>query len=237
MAGVQKLSAVTPPEPVRAEQASQSPNRDERMNVLIIGAAGKTGRLTVDRAVAAGHTVTALVRTPANDQVPAGVRVVAGGATDPAVVATAMAGQDAVIDTVGGKTPWKTTTLERDVAATLLTAMEAATVRRLVFTSALGVGDSTAQSAFLYRTLFLTTFLRGSTADKLAAEERVRQAGVDFVLVRPAILKDGPAAGGVRVFTGHDVAHQITRADVAQFLVDQLESDTHLGQAVTIATR
>ncbi len=207
------------------------------MNVLIVGANGKTGRLAVERAVAVGHTVTAFVRDPSKYTAPPGVRVAAGSAADAAAVAAAMRGQEAVLDAVGGRTPWKHTTLEQDVARTLVAAMAAAGTRRLIVTSALGVGDSTAQSGLVYRTVVLRTFLRGSTADKAAAEQVVRTAGIDYVLVRPAILKDTPATGNVRVFIGSEIAHQITRADTAQFLVDQLTTDAHLGRAVTIANR
>jgi putative NADH-flavin reductase len=209
------------------------------MNVLVIGAAGKTGKLTVQRAVAAGHAVTAFVRDATKYTAPPGVTVATGDATDPASVAAAMAGQQAVIDTVGGKTPWKHTELERTVAAAVLAAMRQHAVRRLIAVSALGVGDSTAQSGFLYEHLLLPTFLRGSTADKAAMEAAVRQAsaagGIDYVLVRPAILTDQPATGSVRTFDGDHTAHKITRADVAAFLVEQLTSDAHLNRAVTIA--
>ncbi len=207
------------------------------MNVLILGAAGKTGRLTVERAAAAGHAVTAFVRDAAAYAAPPGVKVATGDATSAAAVAAAVAGQQGVIDTVGGKTPWKHTTLERDVAAAVLTAMRQHAVRRLVVVSALGVGDSVAQSGLVYRRLILPTFLRGSTADKTAMEAAVRAAAgtIDAVLVRPAILSDRPATGSVRTFTGTDIAHKVTRADVAAFLVDQLTSDAHLNRAVTIA--
>jgi hypothetical protein len=49
------------------------------------------------------------------------------------------------------------------------------------------------------------------------------------------VLNDHAATGNVKVFQGHDTAHTITRADVAQFCVDQLTSDEHVGGAVTIA--
>ena len=204
------------------------------MNVLIIGAAGRTGELVVERALAAGHTVTALVRNPAAYHAPPTGRVVSGDATDPTRLADAMVGQDAVIDTVATKTPYRLTTLEADVAKAILTAMEPAGVRRLIVTSALGVGDSVAQAGLLYR-LLMPMFLRGVIPGKTAMEDAVRQAGVDFVLARPPVLTDGPPTGSARPFTGRQTAHRITRADLAQFLVDQLQSDAHLGRAVTIA--
>ena len=209
------------------------------MNVLVIGAAGKTGRLTVERAVAAGHTVTAFVRDAAKYPAPPGVKVAAGDATDPVALTSAMAGQDAVIDTVGGKKPWKHSELERTVARAVLTAMRQHGTRRLIVVSAYGVGDSIAQVGFVVRHLVLPTFLRGSTADKAAMEAVVRTAhsvgGPDYVLVRPAVLSDRPPTGHVNIFEGEQTAHKVTRADVATFIVEQMTTDAHLNRTVTIA--
>jgi putative NADH-flavin reductase len=205
------------------------------MNVLIIGAAGKTGAIVVERAVAAGHVVTAFVHDAATYRAPANVRVVAGDATDRASLDKAMAGQDAVIDTIGGKTPYRKTALERSVAGAVVAAMKANGVRRVIVISAFGVGDSADQVGWFVGHVIVPTWLRGSTEDKAAMDSVVRASGVDFVIVRPAMLTDDPATGTVKVFQGHDTAHKITRADVAQFCVDQLTSDAHLGRAVTIA--
>ena len=205
------------------------------MNVLIMGAAGKTGAIVVERAVAAGHVVTAFVRDAAMYRPPANVRVVAGDATDQASVNKAMAGQDAVIDTIGGKAPYRKTTLERSIAGTVVAAMKANGARRVIVISSFGVGDSADQASWFVEHVIVPTWLRGSTEDKAATEAVVRASGIAFVLVRPARLTDHAATGNVKVFQGHDTAHQISRADVAQFCVDQLTSDEHVGRAVTIA--
>lgn len=206
------------------------------MNVFVSGAAGKTGRLIVEMAVAVGHDVTALVRDVGRYDAPSGVRVLRGDATDPATLAHGMAGQDAVIDAVGGKTPWRTTDLERTVARAIVAAARQHGTRRIIAISSLGVGDSTAHAPLLLR-LLLPTFLRGSTADKAAMEREIERAGIPYVLVRPAVLNDQPAVGAVRVLTGTEKGRQITRADVAAFVVEQLTTDTHLNRAVTIANR
>jgi putative NADH-flavin reductase len=206
------------------------------MNVLVIGAAGKTGRLVVERAVAAGHRVTSFVRDRGRYTAPPEVHIVTGDATDPAMVSVAMAGQDAVIDVIAGKTPWRTTALERTAARAIVAAARQHGTRRLIAVSAIGVGDSTAHAPLLVRFLLLPTFLRGSTADKAAMEREVEDAGVPFVLVRPAVLNDRPAAGSTRVLAGSEKGRQISRADVAAFVVEQLTSDTYLNRAVTIAT-
>lgn len=205
------------------------------MKVLVIGAGGKSGQQVVEKALAAGHAVTALVHDAADYHAPAGVRVVAGDATDAATVDQAVAGQDAVVDAIGGHTPYLKTQLERNTAKVVVAAMQHHGVRRLVVISVLGIGDSAEQGTFLYEYLMKPTFLRGAIPDKEAMEAEVKQSDLDYVLVRPPFLTDDPATGKVHVVTGEDKAHKITRADLAQFIVDQLTQDTCLGQAVTVA--
>ena len=205
------------------------------MNVLVIGAAGKTGKAVVEQALAAGHRVTAFVRRAADYQ-RTDVRVVEGEAADRVAMEAAVLGQDAVLDTIGGKTPYKTTTLESSAARTIIAAMRRQGARRLVVTSMLGVGDSLANSSLLLR-LLVVTFLRGADKDKTAMEEAVKASGLDWVILRPAILTDDPAQGKVEVFraeTGRK-ANKMTRADLASFMVAQLTTDEHLHQTVSIA--
>lgn len=205
------------------------------MNVLVIGAAGKTGSAVVERALAAGHEVTAFVRS-ATEYKGAGARVVEGDAADPAAMDGAMTGQDAVIDTVGGKTPYKAITLETSIANAVVASMKRKGARRLIVTSMIGEGDSKANTPF-YDKLLLHTFLHGATKDKADMEAAVEDSSLDWTILRPAILTDDPAKGDVRVFAAEtgEKAHKITRADLAAFMVDQLTSEKHLRRAVTIA--
>lgn len=207
------------------------------MKVLVVGAAGKTGRAVVEQAVEEGHEVTAFVHSDSGYDVP-GVAVRIGDATDPETVGAAVKGQDAVVDTVGGKTPYKPTTLETSVAETIVAAMQHHGVRRLVVTSSVGVGDSTANTPLMVKIL-QRTFLRGAGPDKARMESTVRGSGLDWVITRPAVLTEKPATGEVRIFTtdSRDKAQAITRADLATFLVAQLTRNDHLGRAVTLANR
>ena len=205
------------------------------MKILVIGAAGKTGAAVVEQAVAAGHEVTAFVRK-ADEYKGSNVRVFEGDATDSVAMNEAIAGQDAVLDTIGGKTPYKETTLESSAAHTIISCMQRNGVRRLVVTSMLGEGESKANSP-VYEKLLLSTFLRGADKDKAAMESAVESSGLEWVILRPAILSDDPATGNVRVFSAEsgEKAHKITRADLAAFMVAQLSNNEHLHQAVTIA--
>lgn len=203
------------------------------MKILVFGATGKTGGLVVDAALAKGHEVTVLVRDPARFTTP-GVRVVAGDATKSADVLLAMKGQDAVIESIGGTTPYKATTLETTSVRNIVSAMQTQGVRRLVVTSMMGLGDSRAQAPIWYRYLLMKTFLRGSTPDKANMEAVVRASGLEYVIARPPILKDEPATGTAKVLEPGVTGHAINRADLAAFLVDQVSSDRYVGRAVTV---
>jgi putative NADH-flavin reductase len=145
-----------------------------------------------------------------------------------------MQGQEAVIETIGGTTPYRTTTLERIAAQNIIDAMHTAGARRLILVSMMGIGDSQAQTPFWYRYLLMPTFLRGPTKDKIATEEKVRASGLEYVIVRPPLLTEGPPTGKVIALGSGATGHKITRADLANFLVDQLNSDQHLRSAVTV---
>ncbi len=210
------------------------------MKVLVLGASGKTGRLVVDRALAAAHSVkalvhdtTALVEAPFSD----GVQITQGDVHDAETVRTALAGCDAVIDALGGKQPYLKTDLEASAARVVLRAMHELGTRRLVVVSVLGAGDSGHQAPFWYEHLLLPTFLRGTLPDKNAMEAAVMASELEWVVVRPPVLSDADPRGSVTVIGEQGTAHSVTRADLAQFLVDQLTDDTHLGKAVVVANR
>ena len=203
------------------------------MNLLVFGATGKTGRLVIERALAKGHTVTALVRDPIKLTRP-NVRVFAGNATNPSDVLAAMRGQQAVIETIGGTTPYQSTTLETDAIQAIIHAMHEEHVQRLISVTMMGIGDSRAQAPFWYRYLLMPTFLHGSTEDKTHKEAAIASSHLDYVIVRPPILKDTAPLGYVTLLRPHATGHTITRADLANFLVDQLETNTNLSRAVTV---
>jgi putative NADH-flavin reductase len=206
------------------------------MKVLVLGAGGKTGRLVIERAVAAGHTVTALAHTVnEKEQFPDSVNLVHGDVRNPSRLDQVMTGQDAVIDTLGGKTPWAETDLESSAADVVIQVMKRNDVKRLVVVSVLGEGDSEEQAGWFYQHLMMPTFLRGALKDKAAMEQKVEASGLDFVIVRPPVLSDSDPTGMTKIVSSGETARKITRGDLAQFLVDQLTSDVYLSQEITVA--
>ena len=204
------------------------------MKVVIFGAGGKTGSLVVERALASGHSVTVFVHDRSKPEAPE-VRVLVGDAADAEAVRSAVSDQDAVIDALGGKTPYKETEMEATAARNIVAAMQEQGVKRLLVISMLGVGDSKEQTPFWYEYLMKPTFLRGADKDKSAMESEVKGSGLEFVIARPPLLTDDAATGSVKVVSGDTKAHKITRADLAEWIVQQLTSDAYLGQAVVVA--
>ncbi len=205
------------------------------MNVLNLGAAGKTGSALVDQAITRGHTVTAFVHS-ADESLRTDVRLLEGDARDHASILAAVQSQDAVIDALGSHIPFLETTLETDTARNVITAMTEARVRRLLVISTIGEGESTRNVHDFYKHFIMPTLLRGVMKDKAGLEAAVEHSELDWTIVRAAGLRDGDAKG-IRVVTpaSDEKVRFITRADVAAFLLDQLTSTEFLHQAVGIA--
>ena len=212
------------------------------MKILVIGAAGKTGEVIVEQAVGQGHTVTAFVHNAQEEAAKRfgekGIRVIEGDVLHINALQSAMAGQEAVFDALGGHTPWKETTLETSAARNIIAAMKAHGVKRLLVVSAIGVGDTKDLVPGWYEHLIMPTLLRGAMKDKEAMEPEVEASGLEWTLVRPGHLVDGEVTGKVLTFEPGQgqTAHKITRADVAAFLLQCLAEGTYKEQAVNIAS-
>jgi putative NADH-flavin reductase len=190
------------------------------MKLLILGASGPTGRFVVDRAIDCGDTVTVLARRPeALDEIAERVNVIAGDATSSGDVAKAMAGQDAVICALGRGRSVRADDLFTRAAQAVVEAAKETGVSRLVWLSSFGVGDTYA-SANAVQKMMYRTFLRNIYANKKASEDKIRSSGLDWTLVYPTALTNGPARGVYRVDDRLKMKPlaRISRADVAEFL-------------------
>jgi putative NADH-flavin reductase len=207
------------------------------MKLLIIGATGGTGRQLVAQALAAGHEITALVCNPEKVRTRhEWLRLVQGDILDPGSVDSAVSGQDAVLSSLGTRSIFGRVVIFSEGTKNLLNAMTNHGVRRLVCISGIGAGDSRGHGGFLYDKLVLPVFLKRIYDDKDRQEELIRQSDLDWIIVRPGFLTNGPATGNYRVLTdltGVTVG-RISRADVAAFMLAQLEKDQSLRRAVTL---
>ena len=206
------------------------------MKVLILGATGGTGQHALKHALAQGHDVTILVRRP--ETVPAdarGVRVAVGDVRDSGAVAGAVRGQDAVVSALGVGRSFKPEGLIAAATPVILKAMADAGVKRLVFTSAYGVGDTWQDVPTIPRVV-MKILLRGVYADKLAGDQAVRASALDWTLVHPTTLTDKPGSGKYRVGERLTLSGlpTVSRADVGAFLVSQVSDLTYSRRSVLI---
>jgi putative NADH-flavin reductase len=206
--------------------------------VLVLGATGRTGRELVAGALAQGHQVSALVRDQGRlrDADPR-LRVVSGSATDPASIEKAVAGQQAVLCALGPRSPLELarSVLMRRSVRSLVASMERSGASRLILLSALGVGESARQAPAMSRIAF-ATLLRQVAKDKERAERVVRASGLDWTIVYPPSLTNGPASGGYRHGETLRVGPmaRISRADVADFMLSQLADRAYSRRAAII---
>lgn len=215
------------------------------MKVLIFGATGATGRCLMDQALVLGYKVTAFARNPSAmpqgglHKAPAeghdGLSVVRGDVLEPASVEAAMVGQDAVLCALGVKSLSGTTVLSTGTK-NIIAAMEKSGTRRIVCESSLGVGDSRNQTGFVFGKIIVPLIFKGLFEDKERQERALRQSNLEWVIVRPARLTNDPPKGEYRVVTDNaKVGIQISRADVADFMLEQLTHERYLKKTVAIA--
>ena len=122
--------------------------------------------------------------------------------------------------------------------AILVPTMEKAGVRRLVAVTGFGAGDSRWAISPLQRLPFRLVLGRAYD-DKDVQETRIRRSGLDWTIVRPGILLRGKATGIYRVLDQPSSWRNglIARADVAHFIVGQIEGPTQIGRAVVLISR
>jgi uncharacterized protein YbjT (DUF2867 family) len=207
------------------------------MNILVLGATGATGRLIVSQALAKRHVVVALVRSKAGAADLAGAELVEGDARDAAALTRAVAGCDAVVSSLGtAMSPFREVTMLSTATRALVGVMAKQNIRRLVCITGIGAGDSRGHGGFFYDRLFLPLMLRNVYEDKDRQENAIRASALDWIIVRPTALNDKPPRGHIRALTDLSGIQggTIARADVADFVVQQLTADTWLRKAPLI---
>ncbi|MDE4912213.1 NAD(P)H-binding protein [Methylobacterium sp. 092160098-2] len=207
-------------------------------HVLVIGASKGIGLETTKAALAAGHRVRAFARSAAGIGLSdPSLERFTGDAVNAADVAAALDGVDVVVQALGVPTRdlIRPVRLFSEATNLLVPAMETAGVKRLIAVTGFGAGDSRDAIGLLQQLPFRLMFGRAYD-DKDAQEMRIRRSSLDWTLVRPGVLTPGAATGRYKVLTEPASWRNglISRADVAGYIVAQIDHPSHERKAVVL---
>jgi putative NADH-flavin reductase len=196
------------------------------MKLIVFGATGATGLEILKQAPALGHTVTSFARSNALPGT-----VITGSVLDEAAVTDAIRGHDVVLSCLGTR-PWRHENICSDGIRVIAKAMQATGVKRLIALSTQGAGDS--EVGTLAKP-FARVILGRAFKDKEVMERELEGTSLDWVVVRPGILTNGAGRGTWRVSTTNELrGGKIARADVAAFMLQQLEAREYVGKRPVI---
>jgi uncharacterized protein YbjT (DUF2867 family) len=206
--------------------------------LIIFGATGGTGNAALRLALVRGWDVTAFVRDPKKLEIPerSSIRIFKGDVLDAESVAEAVDGHDGVLVSLGGGTgqAFSRNTVCSEGTKNIVHGMQKAGVKRIVVISSMGAGKSAEHT-----NRFVKWILKYPLEDKNNQEAIVKESGLEYVIVRPTGLTNGPFSAGAVVVDSEKEAvpfNQVSRNDVALFALDQFSSSEYLGKAPGICS-
>ena len=202
------------------------------MRVLIIGASKGIGLETTRQALDAGNHVRALARSATAIAISnPNLEKMRGNALKTEDVETAIVGMDVVIQTLGIGLGYlfRPVHLFSDATRVLIEAMRSQGVKRLICVTGFGAGDSRARISCLQRLPFQIVFGRAYD-DKSLQEQLIKESELDWTIARPGVLTGGPQTDQYKILSEATQWRNgiISRADVAEFLVRQIEDQTYI---------
>ena len=205
------------------------------MKIIVFGATGGVGKRVVEQAVENGFEVTAFVRTPSKLEVShENLSVVKGDAYNPAEVAAAIAGHDAVVSCLGSSQGMKKSTELQEMVKNIVAGMQEHGVERIVYTASAGIyGELPGVSGKL-----MMGVLKNALKDHRAAVDSIEAHGLAYTIVRPMGLMNGPFSGKYREAAEGvpEKSKSISRADVAHFILKALNDKKYENTSIGIAT-
>lgn len=216
------------------------------MNIAIFGASGATGTLLTQRCRAAGYNVAALLRAPEKFPLRGQVHAIQGSPFDLTSVQMTIVGADVVLSALGANSLKKEDVLERAVpqivTAMQQTASEAKPVRRIIVLGSAGalptsLNKQPAWRRWIVQNLVYSTFLKWPVASQISQWNNLRQSDLDWTMVMPPMLTNGPGRGKYRI-DGDALPRngsRISRADVADFMMQQIGNPQWIKKGVYIA--
>jgi putative NADH-flavin reductase len=208
------------------------------VRLAVFGATGRTGKELVEQALAAGNEVVVYARNPSKLGIAEErLTTVQGGLTDRALIEHAISGADAVISVLGPRGGSKDKPLTQGMQ-NIIAAMDRRAVRRLIVSSTLSAKDQNDMPEFRARALvFLVKVIMHAAYEEIVGvAEAVRASDLDWTLVRLSMLNNKARTGRVRAgYLGRgEVGTWISRADLAEFMLQQVKDKKFVKQAPAI---
>ena len=201
------------------------------MKLLIIGGTGRTGQDLIKQALEQGYNLPALVRNPEKVRIThQNLSVIKGNVLDFDKVQEVVAGQDAVLSSLGHKRFFIKTDILSEGTKNIIHAMEKYNVNRFICITSLGINDSRFKLGLYYTLFVIPVSVFFYFLDKGKQEKLIRSSKLNWTIVRPGQLTNGKKRGkykhGANV-GNYILIKMISRADVAHFILTQLNDATY----------
>lgn len=202
------------------------------MKIFIFGGTGKTGRELIKQGLDKGHIITVLIRNPdkiKNDT--PNLKIITGNVLIPESFEYALKGQDAVLSALGHKRYLIKTNILSEGTKNIINAMKNHNVKRFICITSLGINDSKFKLGLYYTLFTIPVIILFYFLDKAKQEKLIMNSNLDWTIVRPGQLTNGKKRSSYK--HGPDVGSyiltkMISRADVAHFMLSQIEDNTYI---------
>ncbi len=210
------------------------------MNITIFGGTGKTGLLVIQKILDKGHNVTAYARTPS--KIPFQyhrLKIVTGELTETNKIEAALEGCDVVISLLGPGRKSKDPVIS-NATKCIISAMEKNGIKRLIATATPSFKDRNDkfQFSFAVAVLLVKSLLKDTFRDIVETGNYISTSNLDWTIVRLPMLSNKPKVGNVKIGypgDGNICLFSLTRTDLADFLVQQLDDKTLIHKAPVIS--
>ena len=203
------------------------------MNILIIGASRGVGKALMEIALEEDTEVTVLARNPSKiTKKHPQLGVLRGDILDINSLSSAIRGHDAVCSCIGCPITFKPVELFSRGAENIVAVLTKESGKKYVTVTGIGAGDSKGHGGFLYDKIFNPLFLKTIYQDKDREEAIIKNSNLEWLIVRPAGLTNGPRTGIYHVINDLSgvTMKRISRRDVADFIVKELQVPNNFGR-------